>query len=558
MKLLVKMHLHFKFCYNLKKIEVNAMLKRQWKLSSIIIIFVCLVVLLSLLITDLLISNSTTQKIQDNQEEKAQIVSRTVAESKIVKEGLLDEQEAQSIQDYTTEVQTITDMMFIVVMDMEGIRKSHPDPDLIGNKFVGGDEKEVLQGNEHISTSQGTLGNSLRAFTPVYDHNHNQIGAVAVGISLEQVQSALFEGHRNILKGTAFGILAGILGAVLLAKYIKKMLFGLEPHAISKLLEERNTMLQSVHEGIVAVDQDKNITLVNKSARRIFKMAGLSEEPVGMKISDYMPSSKLDRVLQTGKPERDEEQILNGVSILVNREPLIVNNQVIGAISTFRDMTEVNHLAKQLTGIRTYAESLRAQSHEFMNRLHVIFGMVQLEAYDELMEFIRKLVDHNNQEVDMVTKSIKDPVLAGFLMGKISYAREENVELIVRSDPTIEKIFGAEITHELITIIGNLIDNAIEALAECEKKIIELRLRDEESRLFIEVQDTGPGIKGENEAGIFEKGYSTKGDDRGFGLYLVKKSIERLNGSLTVHSSPEGTVFNAELQYDTRVGIEHD
>ncbi|TYR74407.1 two-component system sensor histidine kinase DcuS [Rossellomorea vietnamensis] len=535
------------------------MFKRKWKLSSIIIIFVCLVVLLSLLITDLLISNITTQRIQDDQEEKAQIVSRTVAESKIVKEGLLDDQAAQSIQNYTSEVQTITDMMFIVVLDMEGIRKSHPDPDLIGKRFVGGDEEVVLQGDEHISTSEGTLGDSLRAFTPVYDNNNNQIGAVVVGISLEQVQSALLQGHLNILKGTVFGLLAGILGAILVAKYIKRMLFGLEPYAISKLLEERSTMLQSVHEGIVAVDQDKNITLVNKSALRIFKLAGLSEEPVGMKISDYMPSSRLDRVLKTGKPERDEEQILNGVSILVNREPLIVDDQVIGAISTFRDMTEMNHLAKQLTGIRTYAESLRAQSHEFMNRLHVIFGMVQLEAYDELMEFIRKLVDHNNKEVDMVTKSIKDPVLAGFLMGKISYAREENVELIVKSYSTIEEIFEPEVNHELITIIGNLVDNAIQALADCEKKIIELRLKDEGGRLFIKVEDTGPGIKNENSAVIFEKGYSTKGEDRGFGLYLVKKSIERLNGSLTVKSSAEGTVFSAEIQYDTtRVGIEHD
>ncbi|WP_421378823.1 DcuS/MalK family sensor histidine kinase [Bacillus salacetis] len=535
------------------------MLKEPFKLSTIIIFFVCLVVLSSLLITDLLISNTTTERIRGNQEEKAQIVSRTVAESQIVKEGLLSKDKAPAIQDYTSEVQSITDMMFIVVMDMQGVRKSHPNPELIGKRFVGGDEAEVLKGNEHISISKGTLGQSLRAFTPVYDNEDNQIGAVAVGISLEQVQSSLSEGHQNIIKGTVFGIIAGIIGAFLLAKYIKRMLFGLEPYAISKLLEERSTMLQSVHEGIVAVDQEKNITLVNKSALRIFKMAGLSDQPVGMKISDYMPSSKLDRVLQTGKPERDEEQVLNGVSILVNREPLIVNNQVIGAISTFRDMTEVNHLAKQLTGVRTYAETLRAQSHEFMNRLHVIFGMVQLEAYDELMEFIRKLVDHNNEEIDMVAKSIRDPVLAGFLMGKISYAREENVELIVKSEAPIEQIFEPEVTHELITIIGNLIDNAIEALTESEKKVIELSLTAQNGRLSIQVEDTGPGIEDVKGAAIFKKGYSTKGEDRGFGLYLVNKSIERLKGGMTVKSSPEGTVFNAEIIYETtRDGIEDD
>jgi two-component system, CitB family, sensor histidine kinase MalK len=535
------------------------MSKKPYKLSTIIILFVCLVVLSSLLITDLLISNTTTERIKDNQEEKAQIVSRTVAESEIVKEGLLSKENAGAIQGYSNEVQAITDMMFIVVMDMEGIRMSHPNPELIGKKFVGGDDKEVLQGNEHISTSKGTLGDSLRAFTPIYDDENNQIGAVAVGISLAQVKSALSQGHRNIITGTVFGIFAGILGAVLLAGYIKRMLFGLEPYAISKLLEERSTMLQSVHEGIVAVDEEKNITLVNKSALKIFKKAGLSEEPVGLKIPEYMPSTKLDRVLKTGKAERDEEQILNGVSILVNREPIIVDNRVIGAISSFRDMTEVNHLAKQLTGIRTYAETLRAQSHEFMNRLHVIFGMVQLEAYDELLEFIRRLVDHNNQEIDMVTNTIKDPVLAGFLMGKISYAREENVQLSVKSNTTIPHIFEAEITHELITIIGNLIDNAIEALSESQKKIIELRLKDHDGRLSIRVKDTGPGIDDKAKETIFEKGYSSKGEDRGFGLYLVRRSIERLNGSLKVHSTPDGTVFDGEILYETtRDGIEDD
>ncbi|RBW71154.1 DcuS/MalK family sensor histidine kinase [Bacillus taeanensis] len=525
----------------------------KFKLSSIIIFLVCLVVLFSLLITDLLITNTISNNIKNNLEEKAKIISRTVAQSSIVKNGLEDEVQAGAIQDYTIDIQKAADVLFIVVMDMNGIRKSHPNPDMIGKSFVGGDEKAALEGKEHISISKGTLGESLRAFTPIYNDNNKQIGAAAVGISLENVQQALNNSHKNILIGSVIGILVGIIGAVLLARYIKKILFGLEPFAIAKILEERSTMLQSVHEGIVAVDKDSTITLVNKSALRIFKKAGLSENPIGVKINDYMPSSRLDHVLETGKAQQNEELNMNGVSILVNRVPLIVNDQVIGAISTFRDKTEINQLAEQLTGVRMYADALRAQSHEFMNRLHVILGMVRMGYYDELADFIRKIVDHQHHEVGTVTKNVKDPALAGFIIGKMSYAREEQVNMTVVNEKVIPEPENKETTHELITTLGNLIDNAIESLSECTQKNLEIKLIYLEERLIIIVTDSGQGISEELLQQIFEKGFSTKGPNRGYGLYLVKQSITKLNGNLNVISNEDnGTKFIVEIPYNVR------
>ncbi|MRI64731.1 two-component system sensor histidine kinase DcuS [Gracilibacillus thailandensis] len=530
-------------------IKWGDVVKRPFKLSVIITLFGCIVVLLSLLVTDLLISNTTSERIRDNQEEKAQIVSRTVAKSEIVKASLLQKEKTEAIQAYTQEVQTITEMMFVVVMDIEGIRYTHPNPEMIGEYFKGGDEKAVLQGEEYVSVSEGTLGDSLRSFTPIYDDNGNQIGAVAVGISLDNVEFALSQGHQNIMKGSLLGIIVGIIGAFLLAKYIKRMLFGLEPYQISKLLEERSTMLQSVHEGILAVDDDLRITLVNKSALHLFKKAGLSDQPIGMKITDYMPNTKLDRVIETGESERNEEQTLNGISILTNREPLIVNNKVVGAISTFRDKTEVNQLAKQLTGVRTYVEALRAQSHEFMNRLHVILGMVQMGAYDELLPFIRKIIDMNNQEAAVITKTIKDPVLAGFLIGKMSYARERNVTFKISNDSRIDEALSLETSQELITIIGNLVDNAIEALTTSVEKKIALQLKKNHGKLSITVSDSGPGISAENTEKIFKKGFSSKGSNRGFGLYLMNQSIEKLNGELKMSTNKRGTTFNVVLDY---------
>lgn len=526
------------------------MKKMQLKLSTIIILFVCIVVFISLVLTDLLISKTINENIESSIEEKAKIVSRTVAHSTIVKQGLQNQKHEEGIQEYTLDIQKSAEVMFVVVMDMDGIRKSHPNPERIGKHFVGGDEKDVLQGKESLSISEGTLGKSVRAFSPVYDENDRQVGAVAVGISLNRVEEALNQSHRNILVGSIIGIFVGIIGAIFIARYIKRILFGLEPIAIAKILEERNTMLQSVHEGVVAVNKDTTVSLVNKSALTIFNKAGLGSDPVGLPIKDYMPETGLERVMETGKSELDEEQTINGVSILVNRVPLIVNNEVVGAISTFRDKTEVNRLAEQLTGVKSYAEALRAQSHEFMNKMHVILGLVNLEEYTRLDRYIKELVSFRADEVNTVSSKVKDPALAGFIMGKMSYAREKNVLLTVDCHDFIPEPGDPSITHELITVIGNLLDNSIEAMADRDVKEVHLELSYQKGQLELIVTDTGNGIPKEMIEEIFIKGYSSKGEGRGYGLFLVKESLDKLDGHLYVESKEgSGTTMIAQALY---------
>ncbi|MCA1059581.1 DcuS/MalK family sensor histidine kinase [Rossellomorea aquimaris] len=523
---------------------------KKKKLSTIIILFVCVVVLISLAITDLLISRTINDNIEANIEEKAKIVSRTVAHSNIVKSGLKNKGDEDRIQEYTMDIQDSAEVLFVVVMDMDGIRKSHPNPERIGEHFVGGDEKDVLKGKESLSISEGTLGKSVRAFTPVYNEENVQIGAVSVGISLNSVEEALDQSHSNILLGSIIGIVVGIIGAIIIARYIKKILFGLEPFAIAKILEERNTMLQSVHEGVVAVNKDTTISLVNKSALKIFDRAGLSSDPIGMPIKEYMPHTRLERVMETGISELDEEQTINGVSILVNRVPLIVDNEVVGAISTFRDKTEVNRLAEQLTGVKSYAESLRAQSHEFMNKLHVILGLVKMQDYSHLGRYVKELVSLRVDEVSMVTSKVKDPVLAGFIMGKLSYAREKNVSLTIECHDLIPEPEDPDVTHEMITVIGNLLDNSIEATMGRDEKEVLMELFYKEDQFEMIVTDTGVGIPDDIVSDLCTKGLSSKGEGRGYGLFLVKESIGKLNGNLHVESKVgSGTTMIVQASY---------
>lgn len=534
------------------------MRKSRLKLSTIIILLVCLVVLVSLLITDLLITDYTGENIRNQLEEKATIISRTVAESQIVKKGLQGEVDQDKIQEYAMTIQEKSNVLFVVVMDMNGIRMSHPVPGRIGKHFVGGDEDRVLQGEEYISTSMGTLGKSLRAFTPIYDENQKQIGAVAVGISLKAVQDSIQQSHKRVIIGSIFGMLVGIIGAFLLAKYIKSSLFGLEPHVIARIHEERNRMLYSVREGIIAIDKENTIVLVNKSARQIFQRAGLmNQEPVGMKSNDFLPGTMLNQVLKEEVTDLDEEQTINGVSIITNRVPLVVKDQVVGAIATFRDKTEVNQLAEQLTGVQTYANALRAQSHEFMNQLHVLLGLIKMEDYEEVNHFISKLVQHQAHEVGNVTSYIKDPTVAGFMIGKMSAARESHVHLTIECKTEIPQPENSENSHDLITILGNLIDNAVDSVWGSTQKQIDVSLSYIDELLTIKVADTGKGILQNTYEEIFQKGVSTKeGNHRGFGLYLTKQSVEKMEGSIDVDSDAEqGTTFTLIIPYESGGGV---
>jgi CitB family two-component system sensor histidine kinase MalK len=418
----------------------------------------------------------------------------------------------------------------------------------VGKPFVGGDEGPVLQGQEHISTAKGTLGMSLRAFTPVFNSEGKQVGAVAVGILMNTVQETVATSRSRTYLGIGFGLLVGIIGAVFLAKKIKKIMFGLEPAEIAKLLQERNAMLESTREGILAVDSKGTVTLANTEALRLFNQVGIPDI-TGMNIEDHIPQAMKD-VLKTGQPELDFEYSLRGVTLFMNTVPIKVNDKILGAISTFRDKTEIKLLAEELSGVKVYAEALRALTHEFKNKIQVILGMIHMRDYDQLILYVSQISNQYQTEVGLASKNIKDPVLAGFILGKLSYARELGCELVLAEECFLPPAANSEIVHDLVTVIGNLVDNALEAVIDYEHKQVVLTLLYEEGELLIEVADHGPGISEKIRKQIFDKGYSTKASNRGFGLFLVKRLLEQRGGQLEIYTKEgQGTVFSVYLPY---------
>ncbi|AUM63772.1 two-component system sensor histidine kinase DcuS [Brevibacillus laterosporus] len=523
--------------------------KLQLSLHTKIILLIGIVVISSLLVTNVLISRDIASQTKDSLSEKVTDIGRIVANSVIVIEGLTGKRDQAEIQTFSNRIKDLTNVSFVVVLDMNLIRKSHPIPSRVGQSFLDREDANAsLSGKEYISIAVGVLGEALRVFTPVYDYNGKQIGVVTVGIALDDVGKAVKQSRSVIYLSMILGIVIGIIGALLLARHIKKILFGLEPFAIAKVLEEQNAMLQSVREGVIAVDREGIITLVNSEARRLLQLADSSEEIVGKCASDHMWI--LEETLRTGKAQLDEHYSINGISLVINCVPVVVDDQVVGVVATFRDKTEIQQLVEQITGIQLYADALRAKSHEFKNKLHVIQGMIHMGYYDQLNEYIKQISIQHQKEIGFIVRRIKSSVFAGFLLGKISDAREDDVELILNEESYLAETEDSELIHSLITIVGNLINNAMEASIQAEVKKVELKIEQTEEQILIELTDSGQGIPPTFRREIFVKGFSTKGENRGLGLYFVTQHVDKWKGEIAIHSiEGKGTSFVIALPY---------
>jgi len=452
--------------------------------------------------------------------------------------------ELKSIADQVTR---ITNSAFVVFMDMHGYRYTHPDSSLIGEKVVGGDEIRALKGETYSSKALGPSGPSIRAFAPIYNFDEQQVGAVVVGFSQPEISLYMSKIYQIFYKVIPISIALVILLSFILSSHIKKLLFGMEPNEIATLLKERETMLQSVKEGIIAIDLNKRITVINQAAKNLFPT---DTEFIGRHIEEVIPTSRLPETIKTGKVEYDDLQILNNNPILTNRIPLKIKNEVVGAIATFRPLTEVNRLAEELTGVKKIVAALRARTHEFQNKLHVISGLIQLESYDEATKYITSISNKEHSYIAFLTEHINNTTISALLIGKASEADEKQITFDIDDNSSL--FYLPEIFDEnaLVVILGNLIDNAFEAVEglEPEHKKVEVSIQQDEKNILIQVKDWGIGIPAEIRDQIFKDGFSTKGTPgRGLGLMNIKKRVQTYEGTIELISNQNGSTFTVHL-----------
>lgn len=519
------------------------------QLRARIILLVCAVVVVVLVVTGSLVARGMERRALATLTEKAVMVSQMTAESEVVVAGLRHRRSQAEVQAFAERVRERSQVDFVVVLNMNRIRLSHPNPAQIGAQFVGGDDLEVYRGLSYTSVAKGTLGQSLRAFTPVLDPADGaQVGAVAVGILMRGVDQTFVSVRKRVVVGILIGFAAGILGAVYLADRIKRILLGMEPAEIATLLQQREALLHSVREGVVGVDRGLTITVVNGEAARLFGLAGIRGGLVGRSLEEVFPEAGLERVLADGVPSLDQESAINGLPVLTSAVPIRVQGRITGGVATFRNLSEVSRLAEQLTGVRHYADALRAQTHEFMNKMHVVLGLIRLGQYDSLKSYIIGISGKLDDEVGFVVQRIKDPVIAGFLLARLSSAREQEVVIRLSEASAIAASLDEALAHDVITILGNLLENAVEALRGSARREVDIHLGQEDDRLEIVVADTGPGIAPELLPRLFDKGTTTKGERHGYGLWQAARGAEAHGGRLTAGTRPGGgAVFTALL-----------
>ncbi|BCZ45643.1 sensor histidine kinase [Clostridium gelidum] len=439
-----------------------------------------------------------------------------------------------------------TDVEFIVVMDMNGIRYSHPVKDKIGEKFMGGDEQRVLSaGEEYISTASGSLGVSVRAFTPIYDDDNKQIGAVAVGMLYNKFDNEVYTKIYKFMPTIIIGLILGVSGAIALSYNIKKAIFGLEPEEIALILKQKETVIENIKEGIIALDNKGCITLFNEEASRILE---IKESDIGKPITNFTYESMVQVVLSSVKPMKNIEiKVRPGLNIMCKYSIIRgFKNQILGLVVTFEDLTEVRKMAEELTGIKKMTWSLRAQNHEFMNKLHTISGLVQLEEYDEAVKFINVIATSKKNIATIISDKIKDVAIAALILSKYSKCEEARINLVIDENSKITKLPEYMNSQELVSVVGNLIENSIDVVKNDGTGEIYVKIYEEENKLKIITKDNGSGIPENIRDSIYEMGITSKDGGRGVGMYVVKKIINEAKGTIDFKVNG-GTEWNISI-----------
>ncbi|WP_372965287.1 ATP-binding protein [Marinobacter sp.] len=476
--------------------------------------------------------------------QRALMVSKTIAATPAVVEGI-QQRDTVALNRLAQKLAATNEALFIVIGDHQAIRLAHPSPELVGLSMAdddGDDGRQALVGGRgYVARAVGNLGETMRGKAPVVLPETGEIiGIVSVGYSVSQVSTTV-QRYNFVLYGVVgLMLLISMLVAVVIAGRFKREIFGLEPEEIARLFEERNATLQSVREGIIAINRDGIITTVNRAA---LETLGLDEGATvaGRPILEVLPDSDLLSVLESGIPDFDREVWLRNRQMVVNRLPVRQGDETIGVVASFRRRDELDHVSQQLTRIQQYADTLRSQTHEYSNKLHTIAGLIQIGAHADALSLIGREVSDHQTLIHLLLAAVPDPVIAGCLLGKYNRAKEMGLHLDIDPDSQMTDIPDNLPRDQLVSVLGNLIDNALEATRRHtgEGGHVALSMTDLGHELIFEVDDQGPGINQDERDRIFEKGVTSKlaGEKKhGYGLYLVRQFLNRWGGSITVEN----------------------
>lgn len=456
---------------------------------------------------------------------------------------------AGALQPLAERVRAETHVDFITIMNTDGVRYSHPNPQQIGQHYLGNTE-QARAGRVFSETYTGTLGRSVRTVAPVFDAERTEIGMISVGITVQAIGARLQQ-RLSLLVGTALLVLGvGMTGTCLVTARLGRHTRGVSPGDLSRMFDYYESTLHAFREGLLLIDREGRITLCNNAARELLGIGEESPATVsGLKVPEEFSAAMTD-----GRTRTDEVHVTGQRILVINTSPVCSRGDAMGTVVTLRDRTELLELTDELNSARRIADALRAYAHEAANRLHTVVSLVELGRPEQAVEFATTDITTAQELADRILEAMAEPVLAALLLGKSAEAHERGVALAISEDTEWDGHCTVE-PGDLVTVLGNLIDNAVDAASanagsSTRKPTVTVTVRASGEELMIRVADTGAGVDPESLPQLSYRGWSTKtvsrAGGRGLGLALIGQVVLRYRGHIEV-ARDDGAVFTVRL-----------
>lgn len=489
----------------------------------------------------------------ERRDQNLQNVAEAIAKSPLVVEAEYSNMDSYPLlKEYLDSLcDTLKDIDVISVVTKESTRLYHSNEELIGTVYDGTipDFKEKSR-DYYTTTDNGPSGTQRRAYAAIYDEEGNYAGFVMAIMLMKNIKNETIQIILTFILITIIAILIELFISAELSDKIKKSLLGYEPDVFTSMFRMRDNILESLDEGIVAVDKVGKVQFINKSAVEMLTTDGKEEAFIGKYVSNLSNTIPALNPLCASETSRSVSSAYD--NILIDTIPIKENDSVTGTVGILHDRKEYTKLMEDLTGTRYLVDSMRANNHDFTNKLHVILGLIQMEMYDEATSYIQNITMVQRETISKVMNCINEPAIAALLIGKIARASEINVKFVLREGCYYSSADISIPSEVLVTVIGNLIENAFEAMNDMNydgQKELLFGMYSKPGALLITADDTGSGISDSNIERIFENGFSTKGSGRGTGLYQVKNLIEAAGGKINVESQEGiGTSFTVSFK----------
>ncbi len=509
---------------------------RELSVARQILVLQALVVVVLVLVSLTLAGFDARRDARDAATRRAVAVALAVADSPAVVRAVREPETCSTLQPYAERVRLDADVDFVVVMGLDRTRCTHPTVSNIGKPFIG-DLGDAPQGGVFTQEYEGTLGPSMRAVVPVTDGGDKVIALVSVGITVASIDRELRGDVVIVLLVALAVLLAGLVGAWLVSRRLRRQTHGMGEREITRMYEYYSAVLHAVREGLLLVDTEGRVQLLNDEARRLL---GLGDDVVGRRLDELGLAPGLVAAALGETPESDDLYVAGDRILVVSSSPASWDGRDVGAVVTLRDHTELRSVTGELDAVRGLTDSLRSQTHEAANRLHTVVSLIEMGRPHDAVEFATTELEVAQRLTDQVVGAVGDPVVAALLLGKSAEAAERGVDLTVTGE--LPAAVGVP-ARDLVTVLGNLVDNALDAVAGAERRRIDVVLAGDDDHLSLTVSDSGPGLDAEAAAHVLERGWTTKaaaGQSRGVGLALVAQVARRHHGGVSVGRSPLG------------------